>query len=301
MTTPTNAPIQPAPLPGFKELLVGDSGTGKTHVVRTLIGTGIQPILLATEPGFRSLSPCDNPACEICKNNRQAAPIPWAYIPPMKPDEPGKTGSLDILIEQAQNTMTKDQQALTKIYDAKRKDDFSQFAEVLKWLKNPVDSTGVAYGPVGTWNTDRALIFDGLSSMGQMAMDMFAGRRPLYDKPDYQIAQRAIGNLMVYLTMQVRCHVVVIAHVGRGEDTLEGRNKITVNTVGQKLAPELPRMFDDMIHAEREGAVFTWSTATTGSVAKARNVRYVTGMKPTFVPIVESWKKAGGVILPTGQ
>lgn len=293
----------PASLPGFKELIIGDSGTGKTHVIRTLLGTGIQPILLATEPGFRSLSPCDNPACNICgpfgSENRKYPPIPWAYIPPMKPDAPGTVGSLDILIEQANDTLTKTQQELTKVNDKKRKDDFPQFLEVLKMLKDFKDSNGVKYGPVGSWGTDRCLVLDGVSSLGQMAMDMFSGRRALYDKPDYQIAQRAISNLIVYLTMQVTCPVVVIGHVGRGEDSLEGRNKVTINTVGQKLAPELPRMFDDMVHAEREGAVFTWSNVTPGTVAKARNLPLKSGMKPDLSVVVASWKKAGGIIIPS--
>lgn len=292
-----------APLYGFKELLVGDSGAGKTHALRSLLGTGVQPIVLATEPGFRSLAPCDNPKCVICgpmdSANRKAPPIPWAYIPPMKPDVQGQTGSLDILIEQANNTLTKDQAGLTKVYDTKRKDDFSQFVEILKILKDFKDSTGKSWGSVGSWNTDRCLCLDGLSSLGQMAMDMFAGRRPLYDKPDYQIAQRAISNLMVYLTMQVRCPVVVIAHVQRGEDSLEGRNKITVSTVGQKLAPDLPRMFDDMIHAEREGATFKWSTATAGAVAKGRNIPIADNITPGFAQVVASWKRAGGLIVPT--
>lgn len=292
-----------ASLPGFKEFLIGDSGTGKTHAIRSFLGTGIQPILLATEPGFRSLAPCDNPGCTVCgplnSENRKFPPIPWAYIPPMKPDAPGTFSSLDILIEQANDTLSKNQQELTKIYDKKRKDDFSQFVEVLKLLNNFVDSNGVKYGPVGSWGTDRVLVFDGLSSLGQMAMDMFAGRRPLYDKPDYQIAQRAISNLMVYLTMQVRTNVVVIGHVGRGEDSLEGRNKITVSTVGQKLAPDLPRMFDDMVHAERDGAVFTWSNISSGTVAKARNLPLKSGMKPDFGVVVTSWKKAGGIIVPS--
>ena len=283
-------------LPGFKELLVGDSGTGKTHAVRSLLGTGVQPILLATEPGFRSLAPCDNPACSICgplnSENRKAPPIPYAYIAP-------NGGSIDIQIEMANNIATKNQSQLANISDSKRKDDFAQFVRVLEWLKTPVDMKGVTYGPVTSWANDRCLVLDGVSSLGDMAMDLFAGRRPLYDKPDYQVAQRAIKQLMVFLTMQVSCPVIVIAHVGRGEDSLEGRNKITVNTVGQKLAPELPRMFDDMIHAEREGTNFTWSTATSGANAKGRNIPIKAGMRPDFGVIVTSWKKAGGMIVPS--
>ena len=292
--TPNDSKVQT--LPGFKEFLVGDSGAGKTHAVRSLLGTGIQPILLATEPGFRSLAPCDNPACTICgpfnSENRKAPPIPWAYVPPT-------SGSIDVLIEQAGQIATMTQEALCKIKDTRRAQDYNQFVEILKLLKNFVDYSGNSFGPVTSWGTDRCLVFDGLSSTGDMAMDLFCGRRPLYDKPDYLIAQKAVKNLMIFLTAMIRCPVVVIAHIGRGEDSLEGRNKITVSTVGQKLAPDLPRLFDDMIHAEREGTIFTWSTASPGTVAKGRNVPIKAGMKPDFRMVVDSWKKAGGVIEPT--
>lgn len=308
MTTPNAAPATSqtvaVSLPGFKELLVGDSGAGKTHAVRSFLGTGIQPILLATEPGFRSLAPCDNdgtngrPACPICgpkgSANRAHPPIPYAYVPPT-------AGNIDILLGQANDIATKNQSQLANVQDAKRKDDYKQFIEVLTLLKEFKDANGVNYGPVTSWGNDRVLVLDGLSSIGDMAMDLFAGRRALYDKPDYQIAQRAVKNLMVFLTMQVSCPVVVIAHVGRGEDSLEGRNKITVNTVGQKLAPDLPRMFDDMIHAEREGTNFTWSTATSGAVAKGRNVPILAGMKPDFGVVVKSWIKAGGILTPSPE
>lgn len=288
--------LQPASqitLPGFKILLVGDSGNGKTHAVRTLLGTGIQPYVLATEPGMRALAPCDNPACTICTpENRKAPPIPWAYVPPT-------AGSIDILMDQANDVLTKNQSALATATDTKRKESYNQFVDVLKLIKNFVSFDGVSYGPVTSWNTDRCLVLDSLTGLGDMVFDLFSGRRMLYDKPDYLIAQRGIKNFLKLLVLQLRCHVTVIAHTGRGQDALEYSNKITVHTVGNKLAPELPPMFDDMPHAEREGANFTWSTATTSAVSKARNLPYKSGLKPSFAPIVTSWQKAGGIILPT--
>lgn len=279
-------------LPGFKEFLIGDSGTGKTHVIRTFLKTGVQPLVLATENGFRSLAPCDNPACEICKDNRDIRDIPYVYIPPTG-------GSIDTLIEQAKNVATMTQQQLTQIRDTKRLDDYSQMVKVFESLKSFKASDGVDYGPVTSWSTDRVLVVDGLSSLGTMAMDIYAGRRPLYDKPDYQIAQKMVMNLVVFLTHQLKTHVVLIGHTGRGQDALESHNKITVNTVGQKLAPDLPRLFDDMVHAERDGKNFKWSTATAGAIAKGRNLPISDNIKPTFRPVLESWKKAGGVVEPT--
>ena len=224
--------------------------------------------------------------------NRKHAPIPYVYIPP-------SSASLAILKEQAMNIMTKDQAALARINDTKRKDDFNAMLSVYNAMDAFIASDGVNYGAVQDWNTDRCLVVDGLSSLGDMAMDMYVGRRSLYDKPDYQIAQRVVKSFVQLLTMKLRCHVVLIAHVDRGFDALGAANKITAMTVGQKLAPDLPRFFDDMIIAERDGTKFTWSTATTGAISKGRNLPYKTDMVPSFVPVVNSWKKAGGIIVPT--
>ena len=278
-------------LPGFKTLLFGASGDGKTHAIRTLQRAGITPLVLATEPGMRALAPCDNPGCAVCKETRAAPPIPWTYVPPT-------AGDLGILLKQAELINTRDQKFLCSINDTARAGNYNQFSQVLRQVENFTDSTGRSWGSVPTWNTDRALVVDGLSSLGDMAMDLFVGRRPLYDKSDYQVAQRVVKNLVVYLTCQVRCHVVLIAHLDSGEDSM-GRPKGTVLSVGRKLAPDLPRLFDDMPFAYRETDKFFWSTSKFGMESKGRNLPIKDAMAPDFGASVESWKRAGGVIAPT--
>lgn len=150
------------------------------------------------------------------------------------------------------------------------------------------------------WGTDRAFVLDGLTSTGEMAMDLFCGRRPLYDKPDYQIGQQAVLNLMKLLTCQMRCPVIVIGHLDGGQEDVMGRgDKGNVMAPGRKLAPQLPRLFDDMPLAYREGDKFLWSTAKFGITSKGRNLPIKDAMAPDFGTIVESWKRAGGQIEPT--
>ena len=78
-----------------------------------------------------------------------------------------------------------------------------------------------------------------------------------------------------------------------------GRPKGTVLSVGRKLAPDLPRLFDDMPFAYRETDKFFWSTSKFGMESKGRNLPIKDAMAPDFGAIVESWKRAGGVIAPT--
>jgi hypothetical protein len=278
-------------LPGFKTLLYGDSGDGKTHVLRTLLKHGITPLVQATEPGMRALAPCDNAACPVCKDTRTAPPIPWSYVPPT-------AGDIKSLITQAEWISKYDQKYLCNVVDNTRSQHYNQFSLILKNIENFVDSTGKSWGPVPSWNTDRAYVLDGLTETGAMAMDLFCGKRPLYDKPDYQIAQKAVLNFIKLLTCQIRCPVIVVAHLDSGEDVM-GRPKGTVLTIGRKLAPDLPRLFDDMPFAYREGDKFFWSTAKFGMASKGRNLPIKDAQAPDFGTIVESWKRAGGQIQPT--
>lgn len=281
-------------LPGFKTLGIGDAGSGKTHAVRTLLRHGIQPLVLATEPGMRALSPCDNLACAICRDTRALPPIPWAYVP-------GSTANPEILIQQAEAINTRDLGALCKIIDPNRK-DYDQFVQVLKLaMRDFVDFSGKSWGPVQKWGTDRCLVLDSGTELGFMAMNMFCGKRPAYDRPDYQIAQRAIYNFVQFLTAQVRCHVYFTWHPEREYNDATGGVRLTVSTVGQKLAPQLPRMFDDVFIAKRNGDKFEWSTAEVLSEGKGRNLPIKAGITPDFGQIVESWKRAGGKIEPTQE
>lgn len=278
-------------LPGVKELIISESGCGKTHVVRTLLRAGIQPLVLATEPGMRALAPCDNMACAICKDTRDAPPIPWAYVSPAP-------GDIDVLIKQADLINTRDLKFLCNINDTDRK-AYNQFGDVLRLCRDFVDNTGKSWGPIAKWNTDRALVLDSWSGLGPMAMNMFCGKRPAYDKSDYQVAQRALFNFYQLLFCGIRCHVIINGHVERGFTESGTGLKLTINTVGQKLAPDLPPLADDMIYADRNGDKFTWNTAIPNVITKARNLPLKDGIVPGYEQVIASWKRAGGKIEPT--
>lgn len=281
-------------LPGIKDWLHGESGSGKTHAIRTLLRTKVQPLVLFTEAGMRSLAPCDNAACLICKDTRNAPLIPWTYVP-------GAPGDVDTQIEAAILINTRDQAFLSGMRDNNRK-AYSQFVDVLKAIKNFTDSTGKSWGGVHSWNTDRCLVLDGWSGLGPMALNLFCGKRPNYDKPDYGIAQKALFNLWQMLALQLRCHVIVIGHTERGLTESGVSMKLTINTIGRALAPDLPKDADDFIYSDRvDGKNFKWSTASPTVVTKTRNLPLSDNLPPDFAPVIASWERAGGIIVPTGE
>ena len=62
------------------------------------------------------------------------------------------------------------------------------------------------------------------------------------------------------------------------------------STLGRKLAPRLPRFFDDVVHCKREGNKFTWATDTVNIDLKARNLPLSGGLAPSFTQIITAWR-----------
>ena len=255
-----------------KILLMGPSGTGKTYSIRTLVDAGITPFVIFTEPGREVLQ--DIPSSKLH----------WKYIPPT-------TSDLGALADMAKKVNTLTFESLTKLTDANRS-KHNQLLEVIATLNEfKCDRTGESYGPVEKWGPDRAIVIDSLTGLNKMAMALVVGGRPTKSMADWGLAQDMLRKLLDYLTTVPKCLVVLIAHVARERDEITGGTYITINTLGQKLAPEVPVFFSDVILSVRAGSEFTWSTAAPQTDTKTRNLPIKEKIPPTFVPIVENFKQ----------
>ena len=81
MTQSNPDPAPSASIPGFKMLLLGETGRGKTHSIRTLLDAGVTPFVVFTEQGMDTLADLPPDACH------------WHYIPPAKFKSSGMGGS----------------------------------------------------------------------------------------------------------------------------------------------------------------------------------------------------------------
>lgn len=266
-----------SPLPGVNVMLMGPSGAGKTTAIRSLIAKGIKPYCIFTEPGFEVLG--DLPPDKLG----------WHYIPPA-----GQ--SWTAMVEGAKNINTLSLESLAKLTDPSRK-EYNQFVDLLSSLNNfRDDRTGQQLGDVCKWGTGRAIVVDGLSGVNIMAMNLIVGSKPVRSIADWGISMNLIANLMQKLCTDTRAHFVLISHIERETDEVLGGSKVMAATLGRKLAPVLPRFFSDVILAEKNAAKFTWSTTAVGADLKARNLPLAENQPPDFGPIIESWKKQGGII-----
>ena len=267
-------------IPGAKVLLMGDSGTGKTHTLRTLIDAGIKPFIIFTEPGMELLS--DLPADKVH----------WKYIPPVVEGWQGLVGI-------AQKTNSMDSKTLVNLKDPQRQ-AYNQFIKVLETCNDFVcDRTGESFGDVGNWQTDRALVFDSMTGLNKMVSKLVIGGRPIAQMAEWQLMQNNMRGFIDKITTGLQCFVIVTAHQDREKDEITGGTSIMVKSLGAKLAPEIPLFFSDVIQTIRVGDEFSWSTAGANVSVKARNVPISSKIPPSFAPLIEKWKARGGKVQET--
>jgi len=270
----------PSSVPGLNVLLVGASGSGKTHSIRTLVDAGLEVFVLFTEPGMEVLA--DIPSDKLH----------WKYIPPASPDFADMISSAEKI-----NTMTI--KMLSDLPDINKR-KYTEFVDVLIALSNfKDDRTGQEYGAVDSWGPDRVLVVDSLTGLSLSAMNLVTGSKPVKNLADWGIAIDNLERLITKLCVDTRCHFVLIAHLERETDEVTGGTTLMASTLGRKLAPKLPRFFSDVIHVKCTAGKFEWSTATSNVETKTRNLTLAANLPPSFVPLITSWNKHSGPTVKT--
>lgn len=267
----------PFSLPGVNVLLMGPSGTGKTHSIGTLVDTGVEVFYLALESGMESL---------LGYWTDRGKPVPpnlhWHKVA-------APTADFTQMIENAKNINMLNLDSLAKMTDP-NKSKHNQFVALLQALNNfPDDRTGEKYGPVNSWDQSRVLVADGATGISQCAMALVVGGKAVRNQSDWGIAQDQFEKLIRMLCDNCACHFVLLAHVERETDEVLGGVKLMVSTLGKKLAPKLPAMFSDVILCERNGDKWTWNTASAMADVKTRNLGIKSDNPPTFAAIMEKW------------
>jgi hypothetical protein len=282
MSNPNPVPGSTIAGAGPKVALIGDSGTGKSHSLRTLIDAGITPFVIATEQNFvQVMSDLLGKSCHY-KFIAPQAQQNWSQI-----------------LDMATKINMLSYENLTKTVDP-FKQASNKFLDLLTMCNKFVcDCCQKDWGCVNNWNTDRAICIDSFTGVSDMAFNLVVGNKPVRSMPDYQVAQNALRMFLGPLTSQTKCTVVIVCHLEREKDEITGGTFLTIKSVGQKVGPDIPRMFSDVIRTRREATTFSWDTADTQSTVTARNIPIASNQKPSFVPLIEAWKKRGNQILAT--
>lgn len=266
--------MNPIPLavPGPKVMLVGGTGAGKTHSIRTLVEAGLEVFVLFTEPGMEVLA--DIPADKLH----------WHYLPPASPDWAD-------MIDSAKKINTMSLKLLAGMEDINKR-KYAGFLDMLQCLSNFTDDrTGKSFGAVDNFNQNQALVIDSLSGVNILAMNLVTGSKPVKSMADWGMAMDNLERFITKLTTDIPCPVVLIAHQERKTDEVTGGTSIMASTLGKKLAPKIPRFFSDVIQVKRDGSKYSWSTMTMNMDLKTRSLPLADNLEPSFKPIIDSWRR----------
>lgn len=273
--------IQPAETKLFapKVILMGPTGTGKTHSIGTLVDAGVEVFYLAIESGLESL---------IGYWVDKGKPIPdnlhWHKIAPPKT-------TFNDLNDALKKIQTLAYKTLADSVDPNRH-KHNLMNHVLESMSNFVDDrTGEQFGPVDGWGPERCIVIDGLTGLSRAVMSAVTGSKPVRSQPDYQLAQLSLEGFLRLTCDHCPCWFVLIAHDERETDEVLGGVKRMVATIGRKLPPLIPPMFSDVILAVRDGNKWTWDTTSNQADTKARNLPWAAGLPPSFEQIVKTWQK----------
>ena len=270
----TSVPSPPIPevISGVNVMLMGGSGSGKTHSVATLCTAGLEVFVLSTEPGISEVL-----------GNIPDAQLHWHYIPSFSP-------TWDELIDSANKVNTLTFKVLSDMSGINR-EKYRQFIDVYKTFANfKCDRCGKEFGAVDSWDANRAIVVDSLSGLSIMAMNLVVGTKPTKNPAEWGTAMDNLSRLIQKLCFDTRAHFVLTAHLEREVNEVTGSVQNMASTLGRKLAPVLPRFFSDVIVSERTGSTFTWSTAAPNSDTKTRNLSIGDKLTPSFVPLIVAWK-----------
>jgi hypothetical protein len=264
---------------GPKVILQGEPGVGKTHAIRTLIESGLNVFVVFTEPGIEVLADQRKGKLYSCSEG-----LHWYYVPPVSPSFTS--------LQNAANLMNKFGFAeLAKMAPTDR-DQFRGYFEVIGILANlKCQRCGKTFGaadhlePYDKW----CVVQDSLSSLSIMALNCLVGSKPAVHEGEWGVAMFNLERLINKFAYDVRCMMVLTAHIEPEPSGIGGGVENMVATLGKKLAPKIPRPFSDVIHAYREGDKFWWSTTSPLMKLKTRNLPLSGQIPPTFKPIVTAW------------
>ena len=276
--TTNNSAAQFASSAGVNVALMGPAGTGKTFSVGTLVDSGIEVFYLSLESGLESL---------LGYYSDVGKPIPpnlhWHQFKT-------QVDGFSSMIDSAKKINLMSLDSLAKMADP-QKSKYDQFVKLLETLSNfPDDRTGQKFGAVDSWGPDRAIVIDGLTGLGNIAMSLVIGGKPVRNQSDWGIAQGQVETVLRQLCDGCKCHFILLAHVERETDPVLGGTKIMLASLGKALAPKLPSMFSDVILASRQGTTWSWDTNSSIADVKSRNLPLRADNKPDFRPIIEKWR-----------
>ena len=284
MTTTNTQEIQLTKPPST--MIMGDVGSGKSYSIGTFLQADLTVLAILTEPGAEdSIYQC------IEDNDLNAENFHWIYIPFANTSWQTLTDQFRLI----QNMNYKD---LADIKSGIGKKTYTQLSEMYGHLQNFVcPRTGKVFGDVTKLDHNHALVLDSISGLNKMCMSLVVGAKPTAHQGEWGVAMNVEEGIIDKFTSDMNCFFACTAHLDRVRDEVLGTYNITPMFIGNKLAPKMGRMFTEIVLAKREENGYVWSNMDSKANVKHRFLTPSATGKPSFVPLVEAWRKRNEVSL----
>lgn len=222
-----------------KVLVVGEQGTGKSTLVKSLVEAGQELFILDFDDGLDYLRASLDP--------KYFNKVHYVTLK----DDITWSGTNTPMLKGAPKAFP------------------TAIKMIKQWKEGDED-----YGPVSSWGPERTLVIDSGTHMGQAAMNytMYINRRNGMDKrqKDWGNAMdRQMGLIQQLTGVDYKCNVVVMFHLKRlrvgkyDEDTTDAKEEKEKEEIlsflrypsalGQSLPPEIGSYFNCVVQAKRKG------------------------------------------------
>jgi len=203
-----------------KLLYIGDSGTGKTGSLASLVADGYKLRILDLDNGIDPLI---------------------AFV---RRDSPANLDNIEYETRRDKYKGT----ASGPIVSGQPRAFVDSLSLMTKWTSEPSDPS--------SWGEDTIFVLDSLTAMGRNALDWATGMAPMAKDPRnwYFTAQKAVENVIAMLTSEgFNCNVIVITHV-QFKELPDGTTRGYANAVGSALGPIIPKYFNSVVLAQSQGS-----------------------------------------------
>lgn len=264
------------PISAPSVLLLGPTGTGKTHSLATIIEAGLELFVIVTEPNGLDTLLDAVPSGAIDK-------LHYKVIPPARP-------GFDTLFDMSKKISIMNYEALSKMVPTNRTN--AQFLQVVDACRNfTCDRTGEVFGSFETFDASRAVAIDSLSGISLMAMDLTIGDKVTAHQGEWGVAMGILEKFLLGCTSNLNCLFTICGHIERETDELTQGTKLMASTLGRKLAPKIPRFFSEVVLCSTEGKNYFWNTEGLGVDLKHRALPLASKLAPNFAPVINKYNE----------